>query len=291
MSAIAEVAGLTKTYGKVTAVDDVSFSLEEGKIHGLLGRNGAGKSTVMRLITGQEFATDGSVSVFGANPVENAAVLRRIAIITESQTYPDEFKGKHLFKVAPLFYDHWDAEYADHLIKAFHAPLDRPIKKLSRGQHSALGVVLGLASRAELTFFDEPYAGLDAPSRQLFYDELLADYAAHPRTIVLSTHLIDEAADLLEHVFVIDGGKLVINASADELRGTAVTLAGPAAAVDAFVEGRDVLGRDGLGGLATATVAGLDARERARAADQGLEIGPVSLQQLIVRRTGVYQEA
>ncbi|MFX8410510.1 AAA family ATPase, partial [Acinetobacter baumannii] len=83
-------------------------------------------------------------------------------------------------------------DFASRLIADFALPLRRPIKKLSRGQLAAVGVVVGLASRADLTFFDEPYLGLDAVARQIFYDRLLTDYAEHPRTVVLSTHLIDE---------------------------------------------------------------------------------------------------
>ena len=106
---------------------------------------------------------------------------------------------------------------------------------------SALGIVIGLAARAEVTLFDEPYAGLDPVARQLFYDRLLADYAEHPRTVLLSTHLIDEAAGLLERVLVIDRGRVVLDAAADELRGSATSVSGPAIAVEEFIAGRTVL--------------------------------------------------
>lgn len=290
MTAVVEVTGLTKNYGSVAAVDDVSFTLEEGGIHGLLGRNGAGKTTVMSLLTAQEFASSGDVKVFGSSPVENADVLRRVCFIKESQIYPDSYKGKHVLRAAGWFFPHWDAEYAQHLVDLFDAPLDRPMKKLSRGQRSAIGVIVGLASRAELTFLDEPYAGLDAVARRRFYDQLLADYAEHPRTVVLSTHLIDEAADLLQRVLVIHEGKLVMNAEADELRGTATTLVGRASDVDQFAADRDVLDRSTIGGIASVTVAGLNDSDKAAAASAGLEASPVSLQELIVRRTGALTE-
>ncbi|WP_061964085.1 ABC transporter ATP-binding protein [Demequina aurantiaca] len=286
MTAIVEVKNLTKSFGKVKAVQDVTFELEEGGIHGLLGRNGAGKTTVMQLLTGQDFATAGSVRIFGESPVENPDVLSRICFIKESQAYPDGFKGKHVLKSAPWFFRNWDQEFADRLVADFNVPLDRYMKKLSRGQRSAIGVIVGLASRADLTFFDEPYAGLDAVARHRFYDHLLADNAEHPRTVVMSTHLIDEAANLLQRVLVIDEGTIVIDADADELRASATTLAGKAADVEDFVEGREVLDRSRLGGLATATVAGLSDTDRRAAASAGLELGPVSLQELIVRRTG-----
>lgn len=289
MSTVIRVDGLDKTYGAgsnaVHAVIDASFALAENRIYGLLGRNGAGKTTLMQLLTGQEFATRGRIEVFGESPVENARVLERVCFIKESQRYPDDFRVKHVLRSAPWFFANWDADFADELVERFRVPVSRRMKKLSRGQLSAVGVIVGLASRAPLTFFDEPYLGLDAVARQLFYDVLLADYAEHPRTVVLSTHLIDEVSNLLEHVIVIDEGRIVIDADADELRGSAVDVVGTRVAVESFTSGREVLHRSGLGGLATATVAGLDEAGRAAARDAGLELAPVSLQQLVIRTT------
>jgi len=290
MSAIVEVSGVSKRYGSLAAVTDVSFALEAGKVYGLLGRNGAGKTTLMSMLTGQEFATSGRISVFGESPVEHAAVLEQLCFIRESQRYPDNFKPKHVLRVAPDFFPNWDAEAAARLAEEFRLPLDRPIKKLSRGQLSAVGVIVGLASRAPLTFFDEPYLGLDAAARQLFYDRLLADIAEHPRTVVLSTHLIDEVSDLLEHVLVIDQGRLVIDSDADELRGSSTTVVGPRAAVEAFTAGREIRHRAGLGGLASVTVGRLGEAERAAAVAAGLELAPVSLQQLVVQVTGTPEQ-
>jgi ABC-2 type transport system ATP-binding protein len=285
MTTVVEARNLSKHYGTVHAVDGVSFRLEENRIYGLLGRNGAGKTTLMSLLTGQEFATRGEIEVFGTSPVENAGVLEQICFIKESQKYPDGYRVKHVLRTAPWFFPNWDQAFADRLLKDFRLPLDRQMKKLSRGQFSAVGVVVGLASRAPLTFFDEPYLGLDAVARQLFYDRLLEDYAEHPRTVVLSTHLIDEVSDLLEHVLVIDDGKLIIDSAADELRGSATTIVGGRDAVARFVGDREVLHRDAVGGLASITVARLDDAERSAARAAGLELGGVSLQQLVVRLT------
>lgn len=285
MSAVIEVSGLSKHYGGMHAVDDVSFTLEENRIHGLLGRNGAGKTTLMSLLTGQDFATSGEIRVLGASPVENADVLSRTCFIKESQKYPDDFKVKHVLRSAPWFFDGWDEEFALQLVDEFRLPVDRRVKKLSRGQLSAIGVIVGLASRAPVTFFDEPYLGLDAVARRLFYDRLLQDFAEHPRTIVLSTHLIDEVSSLLEHVLVIDDGRLLIDSDAEELRGSAATVVGTRTAVDAFTEGREVIARAGVGSLASATLPRLDASARAQAQSLGLELEPVSLQQLVVQLT------
>lgn len=282
-----QVSDLTKRFGSFTAIDDVSVTIKPNRIHGLLGRNGAGKTTLMQLITGQDFPSSGDIRVFGEKPAENAHVLRNICFIKESQRYPEDFQPRHVLRSAPWFFENWDADFADQLVEEFRLPLNRRIKKLSRGQLSAVGVIVGLASRAPLTFFDEPYLGLDAVARQLFYDRLLEDFAEHPRTVVLSTHLIDEVANLLEHVIVIDEGRILMDEDADTLRTSASTVVGPRSAVDAFVGTREVLHRDGIGGLASVTVAGLGATDRSEAAAAGLELAPVSLQQLIVRKTNV----
>jgi len=290
MTAVIEVQGVSRHYGKVAAVEDVSFRVAQDAICGLLGRNGAGKTTLMRLVTGQEFASVGNVRVFAEDPVENAAVLSRVCFVRESQVYPDAFRGKHVLKAASHLFANWDAEYAARLVAEFRVPLDRRMKKMSRGQRSAVGVIVGLAARAEITLFDEPYAGLDAVARQLFYDHLLADYSANPRTVILSTHLIDEASRLLNHVVVVDGGRVIIDADADDLRGTAVTLVGGHAAVERFATGRDALGWDSVGGISSVTLTGLSDADKAAAVAAGLELAPVSLQQLIVSRTRNSQE-
>lgn len=281
MNAVVRMTEVTKRYGDFTAVDKVSFELAENTIHGLLGRNGAGKTTIMQMLTGQGFATAGNIEVFGQHPYENAAVLSRTCFIKESQKYPDAFKVKHALRAAEIVYPRWDAAFAAELMADFNLPAGRTVKKLSRGMLSAVGVIIGLASRAPLTFFDEPYLGLDAVARQMFYDRLLADYAEHPRTIVLSTHLIDEVSDLIEHVVVIDKGRIIIDEDVDTLRNEAVTVSGPAGAVEAFVAGRDVLHREQLGAFMRVTVAG----KPEQSTGSGLEFEPVSLQQLVVRTT------
>jgi ABC-2 type transport system ATP-binding protein len=287
MSAIVEVSDLTKSYRDVTAVDHVSFAIEAGKIYGLLGRNGAGKTTIMRIITAQEFATSGDVRVFGEAPYENSRVLRQICFVKDTPKYPQYHRVSQVLDVAPYFFPQWDREYALALSEDFRLPLQRRIKALSRGMLSALGIVVGLASRAPLTLFDEPYLGADAVVRSLFYNRLLEDYTEHPRTIILSTHLIDEISRLLEHVFLVDQGKLMLDEEADALRGRAFAVVGPAATVDAYTAGKELIDRVAFGSMASATVMGNgNASERQQAEALGLELAPVSLQQLIVHLTG-----
>jgi ABC-2 type transport system ATP-binding protein len=287
MTAAISAAALTRRYRDQVALDDVSLTVEPGTVTGLLGRNGAGKTTLMRIVTGLEFPTGGAIRVFGQAPAENEAVLRRMAFVREEQSYPDYRVGQAI-RVASWFYPNWDGELARRLLEEFDVPPGRRIRKLSRGMRSAVGIVIGLAARAELTLFDEPYAGLDAVARQRFYDLLLADFAAHPRTVVLSTHLVDEVADLLEHVIMLDRGRVVLDAPADDVRGTAVTVSGPAAVVDEVVAGHSVWHRQRLGSRASVTVAGpLDFAAQARARALNLRLEPLSLQQLLVHVSGL----
>ena len=277
---------LGRRYRDQAALDDVSLTIEPGTITGLLGRNGAGKTTLMRIITGLEFPSSGDIRVFGQVPAENDEVLRRMVFVREDQAFPD-FRVEHAIRVASWFYPNWSDDLARQLLADFGLPPRRRIRRLSRGMRSAVGIVIGLAARAELTLFDEPYAGLDAVARQLFYDRLLAEFAGHPRTVVLSTHLIDEVADLLEHVVLLDRGRVVLDAPADDVRGTGMTVSGPATAVEEFVGGRTVWHRQRLGSRASVTIADpLDLAAQARARALRLSLEPLSLQQLLVHAAG-----
>ena len=277
---------LTRRYRGQLALDHVTFDLEPGSITGLLGRNGAGKTTLLRILAGHEFASAGAVTVLGASPVENETILRQMVFVREDQTYPDLKVGRAV-QVASWFYPNWSHDLAGALLEEFSLPVNRKVRKLSRGMRSALGIVIGLAARAEVTLFDEPYAGLDPVSRQLFYDRLLADYAEYPRTVLLSTHLIDEAAGLFERVVVIDRGRIVLNSAADDLRGAATSVSGPAIAVAEFTTGRPVWNRRRIASQESAVVAGtLNETDRARAAALHLRLEPLTLQEVVVQVAG-----
>lgn len=286
MTPTISVRGLTRRYRDHLALDAVDLDIEGASVTGLLGRNGAGKSTLMRIIAAQEFASAGQVRVLGAAPLEHDATLRRMVFVREDQSFPD-FKVGRALRAASWFHPNWSGELAATLLADFELPTNRAIKKLSRGMRSALGIVIGLASRAEVTLFDEPCAGLDAVARQLFYDRLLVDYVEHPRTVLLSTHLIDEVADLFERVVMIDHGRVVLDAAADDLRGSATIVSGPVAAVEEFVAGRRTWDRRRIASLQTVVVGGaLDDADWARAGRLHLSLEPVSMQQMMVHAAG-----
>jgi len=281
-TAAVAVQGVTMRFREHTALDDVSTTFERDAITGLLGRNGAGKTTLMQLVAGHRVPTSGSVRVFGGNPYEHDAILRDVCFIKEGQRYPDHFRIHDALSVAAMLFPNWDADLAASLLRDFDLPAKRNIKKLSRGMTSAVGIVIGLASRAPLTVFDEPYLGLDAVARQLFYDRLIADYAENPRTVVLSTHLIEEIAPLLERVLLIDHGRVLLDADAESLRDSALTVSGPGDKVLAFARQHELLHSESLGGHARAVVRVRGAAARREAAGAGLAVEPTNLQQLIV---------
>ncbi|TYP80635.1 ABC transporter ATP-binding protein [Blastococcus xanthinilyticus] len=282
MTAAATVQDVTMRFRGHTALDGVDTAFEEGAITGLLGRNGAGKTTLMQVLTGQRVPTSGRVEVFGARPYENDRVLRDICFIKEGQRYPDHFRVQDAMTAAGLFFPDWDADLARTLLADFDLPGRRPIKKLSRGMNSAVGIIIGLASRAPLTLFDEPYLGLDAVARQLFYDRLIAAYAEHPRTVVLSTHLIEEIAGLLEHVLLLDRGRVLLDADAESLRNSALTVTGPEEAVQAFARKHELLHTESLAGRSRAVIRLARPADRGSAAAHGLSVEPTNLQQLVV---------
>ncbi len=286
MTPTISLSGLTRRYRDALALDDVSLDIEGEAITGLLGRNGAGKTTLLRIIAAQEFATAGRVQVLGACPVEKDAILRRLVLVREDQVFPDIKVGDAL-RLASWSYPDWSGELAATLLEESELPASRSVGALSRGMRTTLGNAIGLAARAEVTLFDEPYAGLDAAARQRFNDRLLADYTEHPRTVVLSTHLIDEVADLLERVVLIDRGRIILDATADEVRGSATRVSGAVAAVERFVAGRPTWDRRTIVSQTSVVVAArLDEADRAGARALRLSLEPVSLQQLIVHAAG-----
>jgi ABC-2 type transport system ATP-binding protein len=253
----------------------------------VLGRNGAGKTTLLSIMAGFERPTGGTVLIDGEPVYENPAATAKVCLVRGVGDATAASVSVHeLLDYAARLRTGWDAEYADELLDKFEVSQKKQSKSLSHGKRCALGVTIGLASRAPVTIFDESYLGLDAPSRYAFYDALLADVLAHPRTVIVSTHLIEEVATLFEDVLILDGGKLLLHEDADTLRAAGSAVTGDMALVDSFTLGLEVLSERTLGRTKSAMVYGpLDEKRRAQAREVGLDLDPIALQDLFVHLT------
>lgn len=248
------VEHVTKKYNGNLALDDVSFTLDEPKIYGLLGRNGAGKTTFMDILAGHNVATSGMITINGENPFDHQQISEQICLIKEGDNFKKDLKIKHVLNIYECFYPTWDKELALDLIKQYKLPMNARVKSLSKGMESALGIIVGLSSKAQITIFDEPYIGLDAAARKRFYNVLLEEYEKEPRMIIFSTHLIDEVSLMFEEVLILQEGKLVLQEDAESLRNRTCIVSGTEEEVESFIEGKEVLDRKKLAGMMTAHI-------------------------------------
>ncbi|MGM0904859.1 MAG: ABC transporter ATP-binding protein [Bacillota bacterium] len=276
-----EVRNLSKRYKEHEALKNVSFTLDEPKIYGLLGRNGAGKTTFMNILSGQILASGGEILIDGENPFDNQRLTESICLIKEGNNFKKDLKVKNVLKIYSYFYPKWDQELAEELIKEYNLNVNAKVKALSKGMESALGIIVGLASKAPITIFDEPYIGLDAPSRKRFYEILLDEYQMERRTIIFSTHLIDEVSLLFEEVLILSEGSLVLKEEAEVLRDNTCAVSGKKGEVEKFIQDKDVLERKQLAGMMTAYMYGNV--EEARAS--GLSVEGVPIQELMIALT------
>jgi ABC-2 type transport system ATP-binding protein len=281
-------SALQVRFGDTTALHPLDLDLPAGHIYGLLGRNGAGKSTLLSVLAGFRKAGSGAVLFDGEPVFENVRATSRICLIRDDGMVGDATDNlRDILAMAAMLRPTFDSGYAAELLDRFGLSRRQRLGALSRGQRSAFAIVVGLASRAPLTMFDEAHLGMDAANRQLFHDELLRDYVAHPRTFVLSTHLIEEQSPLFEQVLILHEGRLLLRADLDDLRERGVSVTGPAGVADDFVYGLTVLSERTLGPTKQVTVfGGLDAERRALAGTYALELGPVAVQDLFIHLTG-----
>lgn len=279
-----EIKDVTKSYRSKTALANLTVTFEEDKIYGLLGRNGAGKTTLMQLLAGYTLPSSGEVLLNGETPFNNRDILKDICLINESENFKKRLRIKDVLKVASLFYPNWSQETAEYLLKQFNLNPSLKTKGLSKGMESSVGIVIGLASRAEITIFDEPYIGLDASARYKFYDILLEEYEASPRTIILSTHLIDEVSNLFEEVIILQSGKLLLQKDKDELVQLSLQVSGKSEVVDQFTTGKNVIHEAEIVGMKTVQLFGENYSSE-EAISLGLHVERCNVQQLMVYLT------
>lgn len=245
---------ITKKYGRRVVLDDVSFQLAPGKIYGLLGRNGAGKSTLLNIITSRIFPSAGNIYLGDQESGNNDRVIGQFYLMSEANLYPKRTTIRRMFDLADGAYGQFNYQNAERQLKAFGIPAYDHLSDLSTGLQTAAKLVVALNVNASYVFLDEPVLGLDANHRELFYKELIKTYQNQPRTFVLSTHLIDEIQQLVEHVVVLNDHHVIEDADVDEMLSRAFAVTGPAKDVDQYVAGLRVLSSESLGKTKTAYV-------------------------------------
>lgn len=243
--------GVCKNYSKKEILKGVDLVIEPGKIYGLIGRNGVGKTTLLSIMTAQNTLNAGTVEYNGESVWENRKALSDICFSREiSQTTifgPNTMKVKEYLRIASYYYPNWDKEYAAKLVKEFDINVKKAMSKLNKGALSLVTIVVGLASGAPITILDEPVAGLDVVMRDKFYDLIIDDYSRTNRTFIISTHIIEEASKLLEEVIILNNGVVSLKQNTEELIESFKYVSGIEEDVDEAVKGLKVVHTESFG--------------------------------------------
>lgn len=221
-----EVKNLNHNFKDKIICDNMNINFEKDKIYGLLGKNGVGKSTLINIITNQLLCESGDIKIFGKSAEEDISVLDDICVVREKEFFDNQYKVKDIFKAYSYFYKNYDYELQDKLCEIFEIKQKLAYKKLSRGMKTLVSNIIGICSNAPITIFDEPTIGLDAVNRQEFYNILLDSYMHNNRTIIISTHLINEVEELLEKVVIIKDGEVKVDDYIEEVRNKSYYISG-----------------------------------------------------------------
>ncbi len=219
MERIVDVKELSRSFGSKAALDRVSFHASQGRVHGLVGANGAGKTTLLKHLLGLLRATTGSVRVFGLDPVRDpVGVLGRIGYLSEERELPEWMRIDELMRYTQAFHPTWDASYARELLENFALDPSKKIKELSKGMRAQAGLVTAVAHRPELLILDEPSSGLDAVVRRDILDAVVRAVADDGRTVIFSSHLLEEVERMSDHVTMIHNGHVTLSGALDDVR-------------------------------------------------------------------------
>ncbi|KML07635.1 ABC transporter ATP-binding protein [Rossellomorea marisflavi] len=238
---VIECNRVSKTYGGKKAVNQVTFTIEENVITGLIGRNGAGKTTLLKLLAGFIRPTDGEIRIFEETPFNSLKVSANSIYVDDQMTFSPYLNLKEILHAMKDFYPNWDMEIARKLMAHFSLDGKTYHSQLSKGMKSTFNVIVGLAARCPLTIMDEPVTGMDAAVRKDFYRMMLKDYLAHPRTMLLSSHLLTEMEDLIENILLMKDGGLCLHKSVDEIRQLVIEVSGPKEELEKWASAQDVL--------------------------------------------------
>ncbi len=207
--------------------------------------------------------------------------------MTEQDLYPEGMKIKDLFKWTKEFYKDFDMDYALRLSKMCGVMINKKFKELSTGYSSICKIIITLSSGAEILLFDEPVLGLDANHRDMFYKELVANYIDKPKTIILSTHIIEEVSEILEKVIIIKNGKILDDKEVESLLGEAYLVSGASDKVEKYIEDKKCINIEVMAGFKAATIIGkITGENKVQLRDLELETSKVELQKLFIHLTG-----
>ena len=275
-----QVKGLRKKYFNKEAVKGVDFTIEPESIIGLLGRNGAGKSTVLNMIARRIEKTGGDITLDGVDLHKTPRVMHQVYLSSTENWFPKEYKFKDLLSIYKKTYPEFDSEFAEELIKVFGVNVKERFSKASTGYQSIMKIILALCNPSEYIFMDEPVLGLDANHRHIFNKKLLEAYARNPRTFVIATHLIEEVATILEKVIVIKDGVVTEEVMVEEVLGKGYVVSGATNLVQEFVADKNVQETEQIGNITRAVVIGKKGET-----PQGLDFSPLTLQDYFISIT------
>jgi ABC-type multidrug transport system ATPase subunit len=216
---VIDVDEISRTFGTKRALDRVTFRATEGKVYGLVGANGAGKTTLLKHLLGLLRAQSGSVRVFDRDPVRDpVVVLSRVGYLSEERELPEWMRVVELMQYTQAYHPTWDAAYARELLDTFALDPSKKIKELSKGMRAQAGLVAAVAHRPELLILDEPSSGLDAVVRRDILDAIVRTVADDGRTVIFSSHLLDEVERMSDHVTMMHEGRVTLNGELDDVR-------------------------------------------------------------------------
>ncbi|MEG0546497.1 MAG: ABC transporter ATP-binding protein [Oscillospiraceae bacterium] len=277
-----EIRDVTKKWKKTVALKNVSLEFGENRIYGLLGRNGAGKSTMLNIIANRVFATEGTVLIDGENAVENDKVQSKVYLMSEQTLYSGNMTVKSAFKTTKDFYKDFDVSKANEMAEKFVLDTKKRISTLSTGYKTIFKLCIALSQNTPYVFLDEPILGLDANHRDLFYKLLLESYNENPKTIILSTHLIEEIENIIEYVVVIKNGEVIINEETERLLLNSYTVTGADSEIEKYITDKKVISTGVVGSEKTAYILGKYGDENISG---NLQKSHIDLQELFVQLT------
>jgi len=209
---------LTKYYGKLKALDNVNLSIPEGRIIGLLGKNGAGKSTLMRCFLGF-LEYEGNISLLGNSMKHHREdIHNHVAFIPDVSSLDDRLTVKQTIDYVSNMNDSWNAEKANDLLSKSDLPINKKVSGLSKGMKTKLYLLITLSLDVKILLLDEPTLGLDIVFRKEFFNTILGEFYNEERTIIISTHQVEEVAHILQDIIFIDEGKIILQEDVEELK-------------------------------------------------------------------------